>query len=440
MSEHPTPADLEAFAAGELELSRVGLVVLHLLSGCDGCRRQILPWFTEEEDVALSEEALAVYDEPVRKAGEAVLLHGTRALEQTRKVRKVLARLTDSGVPSAPVLRYGRYPVYEALLARSWQLRHDNPAEMVRHAWGACRIAAGMESDFPTEQVMDLRARAEGEYGNALRVADRLDEAETHLRLAFQLAALGTGNPVLELRLQDLKASLLGTRHRYAEAIKVLDRIHAAQLSQGDRHGAGRALITKGIYVGLTGDSESALTLLEQGSAMLDSGREPELVRQALHNRLEFTVRAERFEAAVDLLEAHLGLLASGGRLDRCKLLGLKGLICIGLGASERAEQYFRVAKRGFLELQVYGHAALMSLDLATVLLRQGKASEARQSATEALQVFTQLSLSDTQLEALLVLKNALSAELLSVGLLQGLADFLRRAEHDPAARYEPRF
>jgi tetratricopeptide (TPR) repeat protein len=443
LSEHPTPADLEAFAEGRLELSRVGLVVAHLLSGCPGCRRLLLPCFTAgegEEADSSPQDDLAVYDEPVRKAEEAVLLHGTRARNETKKVRKLLARLTTEPGVSFSVRRYGRYTVYEALLARSWQLRHDNPEEMVRSAWGARWIASRMESEFAPEQVMDLQARAEGEYGNALRVADRLDDAETHLGVAFQLAALGTGSPTLELRLQDLKASLLGTRHRYAEAVEVLDCLHAAQLSLGDRHGAGRALITKGLYVGYSGDAERALTLLEEGSAMLDSNRDPELVRLALHNRLEFTVRAERFEAALGLLETHLGVLEKGGRLDRCKLLRIEGLISTGLGTLEVAERSFRAAKKGFLELRVYGHAALMSLDLATVLLRQGKTPEARKSATEALQVFTHLRLTDTQLEALLVLRNALGAELLSVGLLQSLTDFLRRAEHDPTARYEPRF
>ena len=442
MTEHPTPAELEALAEGRLELSRVGLVVAHLLSGCKGCRHLLLPCFTAgegEEETASSPQDLSAYDEPVRKAEEAVLLHGTRARKETKKVRKLLARLTEPGF-SFSVPRYGRYAVYEALLARSWQLRQDNPEEMVRSAWAARWIASRMDSDFAPEQVMDLQARAEGEYGNALRVADRLDEAETHLGLAFQLAALGTGSPALELRLQDLKASLLGTRHRYAEAVEVLDRIHATHMAQGDRHGAGRALIAKGINCGRGGDAVAALTLLEQGQAMLDSGREPDLARHALHNRLYFLVECGEFELALNAAEANYALLQEGGRLDRYKLQDIEGRICAGLGALELAEDGLRRARDGFLTLGVFGHAAVVLLDLATVLLRQGRTFEAQRAAAEALQTFTQLRLSDTQLEALLVLKNALRAELLSVGLLQSLTDFLRRAEHDPAARYEPRF
>jgi hypothetical protein len=382
-----------------------------------------------------------MYEVAVTQAIEAVRLHGRLAPERTAKFRQALALLTDRGLDALDHRRFGLYASVKALLARSWQLRHENPEQMVYFAYFAASISKRLEKEgFAQEKVMDLRARAVGEYANALRVADRLVEAEDHLREAFQLAALGTGDSAVELRLQDLKASLLGTQHRYSEAVQLLDHLYAASLMHGDRHRAGRVLITKGLYVGYSGDVDEALALLEKGSAMLDATRDSELARLALHNRLNFLVEDARLESALALLEQHRDLLRSGGQLDRCKLLLAESRICAGLGLLDLAEESYYEVKAGFLALGVDGHAALSALELATVLMRQGKSSEARQFATEALQVFTRLNIPDTQVEALLVLAEALRSELLSAGLLQSVGEFLRRAEHDPKARYQPRF
>ncbi len=443
MNEHPTPADLEAFLEDRLDPSRVSSLVAHLLRGCEACRQFLTPRLGKvPEAVSVPEAAdLEVYDAAVTQALAAVRLHGRFALKRTQKFREALARLTEDGMDGLDHRRFGLYASVEALLTRSWQLRHENPEQMVYFAYFAVSISTRLEREgFTLEQARDLQARAMGEYANALRVEDRLAEAEGHLREAFQLAALGTGDPAVELRLQDLKASLLGTQHRYPEAIKLLDHLYAVRLVQDDARGAGRALITKAIYVGHNGDAGVALELFEQGSAMLDPIRDLELMRQAAHNRLYFLIDGDRLEEALNLLEKHRDLLRTGGQLDRCKLLLEESRICAGLGLLDLAEEGFRDTRAWFLALRVDGHAALTALDLATVLMRQGKPSEARKSATEALQAFTRLNIPDTQVEALLILAEALRSELLSAGLLQGLADFLRRAEHDPKARYQPRF
>jgi tetratricopeptide (TPR) repeat protein len=445
LNEHPTTADLEAFLEDRLEPSRVFSLVAHLMQGCERCCLYVAPRLGEDlDELALPDTATAdgdLYDAAVNQAVEAVLLHGPLALERTKKLRKALALVTERGMDGLNHRRFGLYASVEALLTRSWQLRHENPEQMVYLAYFATSLSSRLEREgFTPQQAKDFQARAMGEYANALRVADRLAEAEDHLREAFQLAALGTGDSAVELRLRDLKASLLGTQHRYPEAIQLLDHLYAIRLVHDDLRGAGRALITKAIYVGQNGDAEVALALFEQGSAMLDPIRDVELLRQALHNRIQVFVDGGRLEEAMTLLEQHRDLLRAGGQLDQCKLLHSESRICAGLGLLDLAEGGFREAKAAYLALRVDGHAALTALDLATVLMRQGKASEARKAAEEALQVFTRLRIPDTQVEALLVLAEALRSELLSAGLLQSIAEFFRRAEHDPKARYQPRF
>lgn len=445
MSEHPTPADLEAFLEDRLEPAGVFSLVAHLMQGCERCCLYVAPRLGEElEKLAVPDTATAdgdLYDAAVNQAVEAVLLHGPRALERTRKLRKALVLVAERGMDGVDHRRFGIYASVEALLARSWQLRHEDPEQMVYLAYFATSLSSRLEREgFTPQQAKDIQARSMGEYANALRVEDRLVEAENHLGEAFRLAALGTGAAAVELRLQDLKASLLGTQHRYPEAIQLLDHLYAVRLVYDDQRGAGRALITKAIYVGHNGDIDEALALFETASAMLDPTRDMDLLRQGIHNRGYFLVESARFEEAMTFLEQHRDLLRSGGQLDRCKLLLAESRICAGLGFDELAEEGFQDAKAGFLALKVDGHAALTALDLAAVLMRQGKASEARKAAAEALHVFTRLRIPDTQVEALLVLAEALRSELLSAGLLQSVAEFLRRAEHDPRIRYQPRF
>lgn len=443
MSDHPNPADLEAFVEGRLDTAATARVVAHLLPGCEACGRNLEALGLEP--AGLEEEVEGVwdvaYDEALDRAAERVRLHGTQALARSRKIRRALERMEREGIEALSVRQVGRPAMIEVLLTRCRQLRHDDPEQMVLLAWQASWIARRLDRDgFTPEQVMDLRARTSGEYANALRVADRLPDAEVHLRQAFHYFEMGTGDADAELRLLDLKASLRGSQHRYAEAVELLEIVHDRKIASGDRHGSGRALIKKGIYVGRGGAPVEALALLEEGSALLDPQKEPELERLALHNRLYFLVDCKRLDEALALLEWHRSLLMSGGRFDECKLVRNEGLIYAALGRWELAERAFRTAKEGFTSLKVMGHAALMALDLSTVLMRQGKASEAITHAYEAIRVFSELDVRDEQAEALLALAEALRADLVTAGLLEAVTEFLRRSEHDPKARFEVRF
>jgi len=82
----------------------------------------------------------------------------------------------------------------------------------------------------------------------------------------------------------------------------------------------------------------------------------------------------------------------------------------------------------------------VLGLDLAAVVMRQGRHREGLLYAAEALQEFTRLKLEDQVAEALLVLAEAITQRLVTATLVQSVADFVRKAEHDPQARYEPRF
>jgi len=113
--------------------------------------------------------------------------------------------------------------VYEALLARSWAVRYDDPREM----WHLANVAVQMCDSFDPEvygaaKVADLKARAWGELANACRVANRLREAETAFGEAFIFFRQGSGDRGLMLHLLDLEASLFGTLRQFPLALQAL--------------------------------------------------------------------------------------------------------------------------------------------------------------------------------------------------------------------------
>jgi tetratricopeptide (TPR) repeat protein len=457
LSDHFPSALLEKFLSGELSPDETRSVVAHLVRGCEQCRAAMGPtaellldleaaeqeeaWLGAEDIEDMAGEA-AGYDAALDRALAAVRLHGEKTLKRKAKVKRALKLLTEKGLAPLSTRKQGRYPLYEALLRRSWQLRHSDPQEMVSLAWFAVQVAAILGRDgFTTDQVSDFQAQALGELGNALRVADRLPEAEEMLARADSYWKVGTGNPSIALRLLDLRASLLGTQHRYREALELLEKIYGLQLEASDQHGAGRALIKKGIYTGHSGDLQAAVDLLERGASMVQVERDSGLPMVARYNQLWFLVDYGLLEEAASILARHRkGLFKVGERLNRAKLCWVEGRIYGGLGDLERAELMLRKARLDLAAAGAKGHAATVALDLAAVLMHRREYEEVRRLAEEAYTAFCEAKIHDSQAEALLTLREAFEAQIVTAGFLRSVADFLRRAEHNPNARYEPSF
>jgi len=116
----------------------------------------------------------------------------------------------------------------ESLLARSRACRHQDPEQMVLLAERAAAVAAELDPMvYGRELVADMRARALAELGNAYRVADDLEGAERSLQSAIDWSAQGTQDPLLLVRIMDLTASLCGYQRRFAEALVLLEAVHA---------------------------------------------------------------------------------------------------------------------------------------------------------------------------------------------------------------------
>jgi tetratricopeptide (TPR) repeat protein len=445
LRDHPAPSLLHRFLNGGLSKTEEPAVVRHLLAGCSHCREQLGPETGRllSQDLPPQERGPdPELERPLQGAVEGAACHRIEASELKARARKLHRLLVVHGLDRAPVAGIPAAVIVEALLGLIWDLRHENPEQMAFCGQLAVWVARSMPEVSPQLEA-GLRTRAWAECANALRVSARLPESLVCLEQAEEWVLDGAGDPALRLRLKEIRASLYCSQQRYAEAAELAEEVLQARLRLGDLAGAARAMIKKAVYAGYGGRFEEELQLLEASEFLVDEAGDPELRGFVLHNKIYTLVELGRAREAWALLEANRGfLLKSGGSINRVKLLGVEARIHVVLRRLALAEQRLRTAKQAFFEARIRTHEALATLDLATVVMRQGgnRYPEAIILAIEALRTFAVLNLQPHVVEALLLLSDAVQQGLVTAVLLQSVADFVRRAEHDGQARYQPQF
>jgi tetratricopeptide (TPR) repeat protein len=315
----------------------------------------------------------------------------------------------------------------DSLLKRSYALRHESPRKMMRLANQAVELALSLDpATYGARRVADQQARAWGELANAYRVSDELWEAERAFGEAFRLLERGTGDRRLRVRLHALHASFLGAQRRFPLALAALDLVFDLYQELSDVHLAGESLLTKAVYLHYSGRSEEAITLNQRGLGLIDEERDPGLRTLAAHNHLQFLVACDRFSEAQELLYNDPHCARSEGRLMTLRRRWLEGQIDEGLGNLPAAEAAFLEVKEEFEASGLGFIAALASLELALVRLRQGRIEEAKEGVIEAVGVFAALEIHREILGAVQLLKEAFRLEKASVELMAKTVAFLR--------------
>ncbi|MEA2694858.1 MAG: hypothetical protein QOJ16_4245 [Acidobacteriota bacterium] len=439
MEDHPAPAALEAFLRGALPIGEIKLVVAHLLGGCSGCRQVMessaqslfFPGRSEPEGNG------AEYDFPIFRAiNQARRQPVEREQAESSLPQISSAKVKEGPIGVAPHIASGlRGPEgCEALLSASRELRHQDPEGMVFLAALAVGVAERLDSRASSAAaVSDLRARAWAELGNARRVANNLMGAEVALERSLACADEGSGDPLLLARLFDLTASLYTDQRRFDQALALLDRVFEIYWAHGERHLAGRALVSKGVSIGFGNQPEEALRLISSGLNLLDLRRDPALVLAAVHNLIDFTVKLDRFAEGERLLRAGRRLYYEyADELNFLKLRWVEGKINAGLGNLARAEAAFQEVRDGFRAHEMPYHLAVASLDLAGVWLGQGRTAEMHELVEEMVRTFQALGIHREAIAAVLMLQEAVVAQQASVSLFRAVASQLQRLQHEP--------
>ncbi|MBW8876166.1 MAG: hypothetical protein JF614_14465 [Acidobacteria bacterium] len=441
MNDHPTPAELEGFVWNCVSARRARDIVSHLVRGCEPCRAVLVPHLAGLLGVSdpparlLSAREDAQYDAALDRA-LAAALRRIAELEEERK-REALALIGGSSLEELPEVppHLRGVPLFEALLERSWSLRHENPEEMVRVAEWARRLAERLEpGELATRSSVDLQCRAWMELGNAYRVADDLAAAERALGRATELYLEGSQNELLAARLFDVQASLWGDCRRFDLARTALDMVFAIHRRRGNEHLAGRALISQGMYVGYQGEAEEAVRLIDRGLDLVDRDRDPRLVHLAFHNQARLLLDCGRLrEARIALWKAKARGLDAGGRINELKLRWLEGQVNAALGELERAELALVEVRQGFEEAGLGYKAALAGLELGLVRLRRGRIGPAITEVLAAVQAFLSLGIAREAAASVLLLRQSFERQVADAALLEYVIGVLRRTDEAPA-------
>lgn len=447
--DHPSGEELAALGRESLPETRQREVLRHLLlAGCREClaagppELSVLLGVTSARRLPALEpapEEEAAYDAAIERAAARPLALARHLREQRAQADLALKRLAAGRkLPST----LGTLANLWTLLDRSWQLRFDDPKEMLALARFAVQTSHQLDLAFyGLEWVRDFQARAEADLGNAFRVANQFREADWHLGHARHLFEQGTGDPLLEVRLLEFEASLLAQLGRFGPAAQKLRQMLAFHEGRGDRHLVGYTLVKLGVYAAYEGRLDLGVRRLQQSLEMIDAVRDPGLACAAAYNLVIFLVDGGRTAEAKKWRLVHSRHLSHpGGRINQIKLRDLEGRFAAGEGNYKRAEAIFREVREGFAETGLPSLAGIAMLDLTASLLAQGRAREAEQTAAEAAKLFSALSIRREALQSVILLRDAFRMRSATVAKVLEVADFLRwHAVSGPNLRFEAR-
>lgn len=440
---HLSDSDVEGFLSGSLTRNDLRRATRHLLSGCGDCRARLTTAMSAGRLWSLGKaEPDDVYDACIDRARKAVRKLEPKLKKDKERLQRGLDLLHERwfGQLTWPERRSFWDMHVEIFLQLSFEERYRNPAKMVEFAQTAQQIADRPERARYGEALhKDLRARAWAELGNAWRVDEYFDKAEASLETARSLAEEGTGDPLLAVRIDDIEASLRKDQRRFDEAVALLERVYRAYLRLGERHLAGRALMSKGITLEIAGQPLKAIEAHRKGLALMDQERDPKLVATTQHGLLNALVAAEKYnEAGRLLLQSGLRQKFVDDPLNLLRLRWVEAKILAGHTRLENAEEAFRTVYWGFHQRGLHYVAAVAGLDLAEVLLRQDKQTEAHALAVDLYNTFQEHRIDVEAQRALMTFEVVCSVQAATPKIARRIGEFLDRRQHNPRLLFEP--
>lgn len=286
----------------------------------------------------------------------------------------------------------------------------------------------------------EARARALAHRANALRVAGELRGADDAFRRTRRFMAHHPLNSsAVHAEVTNLEASLRFAQRRMDEAEHLLDRAVLLYRMEGNTAGVAKSLIMRGEVQRLEGDLDAARGSMGEALELLDPRRESFLYVCAVGNLALYLCDAGLHRRAAELIEGNAYWFERHDESwTRLRLAGIRGRIAFGLGEMEEAEALFRQARDGYLAEELGYDAALASLDLALLLLAEGRTLELRETAHTIRRLFEAQELHREAMAALLMFQQGVAAEQVTVETIRSLQEYLERARANPELRYQP--
>lgn len=444
--EHLAEEDVEAFLKGSLERQDRLRVVRHLVTGCAVCGAKVFA--AAPADACLppgprpDEE---IYEKAFDRAWRSVRGLTRRWAEDQERLARALGWVREKGgllseltpAQTRSILPWNRV---EILLQLSMESRFRDPARMLDYAKNAQEVASRIEkAPYGPGFVADLQARTWIELTNALRVNELYLQAEAAVRYARVLLEKGSGDLLLQARLDDVEGSLRKDQRRFEEAAALLSEAHAVYLHLGETHLAGRTLVNKGLALRLAGDPNEAARVLREALSLLEPERDPGLVASARHNLFDSLVDAGRLgEAGEVFFESGLRQAFADDPQSLLRLRWVEAKMLSRRGRLADAARVLGDVRTGFRSQGLEYVAAVAGADEAAVLLRLGRKKEAHLLALDLWLTFQRHGIHAEAERALRFLETACRTQAASPDLAERVGRFLEDARRDRGLRFDP--
>ena len=451
---HPSQREFESLlrpgerAGGSPEGVRV---VRHLLAECPVCRERLraMGWqgrrlarllelrpdldetlseapadqgihYSYDAAFAGAERALDAFFAAGRAAerAPAELLAELGTLEMDEQIRRVSS---DAAFANPTFIRF--------LVERSHAARYEDPDCMSYLALLAhlAAEAANAEAAGSDERLADVRARAWGQFANALRVRGKLTEAEDAFATANRYCDAGTGDPPIKARLLEQTSSLRIFQRRFDEAVAMADAAGEIYREIGDTQSLASTMVQKAIATLYAGDAEAAVAILNRAIPLIDHEEDPHLLLAACHNLVRCYIDLDRPEQGLAIYFKARELYSEfRHQLILLRASWQEGQLLRDLGHLRSAESALLRARKGFLDRGLAYEVAVVSLDLAAIYVRLGAIGDVKQTVAETMPIFRTLRVGRETLGALLQLQKVADQEQQALELIRSVATKLQ--------------
>jgi tetratricopeptide (TPR) repeat protein len=429
---HITRELLRAVARGKLsERGFAKIETEHLESLCPVCRREIQAWRAE----GTSEEGY----EYVLQALPAVLgRHASDLLRQSRQAERDLEELLAT-LPAERLARIGRSrtrfrgPVLAERLIQESRRRTPVNSEEGYDLAELARAVVQRSPDHP--DTFSLLALASAQMANACRAGGDLRRADEHFQYVhFLVRDQGVTDSIALAQIDHLEGSLRKDQRRFGEAEELLTRSAMLFRISGDTAETARVLLLLGSLYFYQGLFERAIEMAQAALERLSPEEEPWLYLNGRHNLALYLAEAGRHAEAEGLVAADEDLYRQHPEpWTQLRLSWLRGKIAAGLGEPAEAERLFRETRDGFVRQGNGYDAAMASLDLALLYLREGRTAEVQPLAAEMVALFESRDVHREALAAVRLFQEAAQREEVTTGMVRELAGRLETARRGGA-------
>lgn len=456
-SKHPSAEALKAFVTGGGASAEIEHAEVHLRSGCIRCLQRTHRVVVEARQRSDTRKGLqfggkgkdgqryvdleVIRRQTVSIDRQAMLIEVERTLAPELMGDLLLMPESERRSAVREEGRFRFYGVTELLIAESRSECFRDVARAIELGRLAVDSADALRSDcYPPGLVVDALALGWGALGNAHRVRGDLVDAERALQTAWELLQRGSGDRVSRADVLSLLGSLRTDQARFNEAVEALAEAVTIHREEFDTAMEAKCLLKLANAWGETGAFDRAVGLTAEARSLLKADKDEWLFllcSQTLSAWLREAGRVAEARSVFDEFEGrYREKIKDPASLLRLEWLG--ALLARSEGRSTQAEDELRRVRDGFGDRGSTYDVCMVSLDLASLYLEEGRTADVRELARELVPIFASRQIHHYALAAMNLFQCAAEADRVTLDFVRELTRYLHHSRRNPYLKFQP--